>query len=165
MALRSGVQAVDGVGGDLYGGREPERHVGADDVVVDRLRHSDDRQTEVVVQLAGDGQRTVATDDDEAIDAHVTKRRGDLLRAVDVVVRTTPPGAQQCAALGQHAAQRTNVERHGAPLAHTVPCIEEADQLVAIVELALSDDRPDDRVESWAIPATCQNADAHVCTG
>ena len=52
VALGGGVQAVDRVGGDLHRGREPERQVGADDVVVDRLRHADDRQSEVVVQLA-----------------------------------------------------------------------------------------------------------------
>ena len=47
VALGGGVQPVDRVGGDLHRGVEAERQVGADDVVVDRLRHADDRQTEV----------------------------------------------------------------------------------------------------------------------
>ena len=45
---------VDGVGRDLDGGVEAERHVGADDVVVDRLRHADDRQPALLVEAAGD---------------------------------------------------------------------------------------------------------------
>ena len=82
-----------------------------------------------------------------------------------LVVRAAAPGAQQGAALRQHAAQRPHVERHRSALAHAIPRVEEPDQLVAIVELALANDRPNDRVESGAITATCQNADAHVCKG
>ena len=81
--------------------------------------------------------------------------------AVGVVVGAAAPGAEQRAARGQHAAQRTNVERHRAPLAHTVPRVEEPDELVAVDHLALADDGADDRVEPWTVAATCQNADTH----
>ncbi len=54
VALGGGVQAVDGVGRDLDGGVEAERHVGADDVVVDRLRHTDDRQAALLVEAMRD---------------------------------------------------------------------------------------------------------------
>ena len=40
VALGRRVQAVDRVGGDLHGGVEAEGHVGAAEVVVDRLRHA-----------------------------------------------------------------------------------------------------------------------------
>ena len=43
VRLRRRVQAVDRVGRDLDRGVEAERVVGADDVVVDRLRHADHR--------------------------------------------------------------------------------------------------------------------------
>ena len=105
VALGRGVQAVDGISGDLHGGGEPERHVGADDVVVDRLGHADDRQPEIVVQFACDGQRAVAADHDQPIDPHVAKRRRDLLGPVGVVVRAAAAGAEQRAAPGKHAAQ------------------------------------------------------------
>ena len=87
---------------------------------------------------------------------------GDLLRAVGVVVRAAPPGAEQRAAARQHAAQRA--ARRAASCAvrmHAVPGIEEADELVAVVQLTLADDGADDRVEAGTIAATCQNADTH----
>ena len=65
VALGGGVQSVDRVGRDLDGGVEAERHVGADDVVVDRLRHADDRQSVFLVQPAGDAERAVAADHDQ----------------------------------------------------------------------------------------------------
>ena len=42
VRLGGRVQAVDRVGGDLHGGLEAEREVGAGEVVVDRLRDADD---------------------------------------------------------------------------------------------------------------------------
>ena len=107
VALGRRVQAVDGVGGDLHGGVEPERHVGADDVVVDRLRHADDRQPLLGVELAGDAQRPVAADHDE-------RRRGrgrtivrrHLVDAGRRVERAPPLGAEHRAAARQRAAHR-----------------------------------------------------------
>ena len=43
VRLRRRVQAVDRLGRDRHRGVEPERVVGAGEVVVDRLRHADDR--------------------------------------------------------------------------------------------------------------------------
>ena len=142
MALRRGVQPVDGVGGDLHRGVEPERHLGGRQVVVDGLGHTDDGQVEVVEELEGDGQRTVAADHDERVDPHLTKRRRHLLRPARIVVWTTPACAQQRAALWQHPAQRPHVERHRPTFAYPIPRIEEPDQFVAVVQLALADDRP-----------------------
>ena len=81
VALGRGVQPVDGVGGDLHRGVEAERDVGADDVVVDRLRHADDRQPVLGVQPAGDAQRAVAADDDDGVEAEVGDRGRHLVDA------------------------------------------------------------------------------------
>ena len=75
VALGRGVQAVDGVGGDLHRGVEAERGVGADDVVVDGLGHADDRQAEVLAaESTRNRQRTVAADDDQRVEPHVGER-------------------------------------------------------------------------------------------
>src|SRR5690606_11454684 len=67
VTLGGGVQAVDRVGRDLHGRVEAERDVGALDVVVDRLRHTDHVQAVLVVEHARHGQRTVATDHDQSV--------------------------------------------------------------------------------------------------
>ena len=55
-----------------------------------------------------------------------------------------------------------HVEVHRAAVQHTVPRVEEADQLVAVDLLALADDGPDDGVESGAVAAAGEDADTHV---
>ena len=50
--------------------------------------------------------------------------------------------------LGSMPRSERHVERHRPALTHAVPRVEKADQLVAVVQLALADDRPDDRVEA-----------------
>ena len=162
VALCCGVQSVDRVGGDLNRRIEAEGHVRADHIVVDGLGHTDDWQAEVLVQLASDRQRPIATDDQQRVKTHVGESGLHALRAVLVVVRTTAAGAQQRATPGQHSAQRRHVERNRSTVHHAVPRIEETNELVAVYELALADDRPNHRVEARAIAPTCQNAYSHV---
>lgn len=116
------------------------------------------------MKLAGNGQRAVATDHDETVDPHLSKGLGDLLGPIGIVVWTAPTGAQQRATFRQHATQRADVELHRATLSHAIPGIEKADELVAKVQFTFADDCSNDRVESRTITATCQNANAHVCT-
>ncbi len=68
VRLGGRVQAVDRVGDDLHGRLEAERHVGAAEVVVDRLRHADDRHA-VAVQAQRDAERVLAADRDQRVDA------------------------------------------------------------------------------------------------
>ena len=53
------------------------------------------------------------------------------------------------------------VEGHRAPLAHAVPRVEEADQLVAVDPLALADDGPDHGVEPGAVASAGEDPDSH----
>ena len=77
------------------------------------------------------------------------------------VERAPPLRAEHRAAPRQRAAHRLHGERDRAPLAHAVPRVEEADQLVAVDALALADDGPDHRVQPWAVAATGEHADTH----
>ena len=82
------VQAVDGVGREAHGRVEAETAGRADDVVVDRLGHADERNAPLV-ELVGDRQRAVAADADERVE---TRPLEHLHHAVGVVER----------ALGRH---------------------------------------------------------------
>ena len=79
-----------------------------------------------------------------------------------MVVGAAPTSAQQSATLGQHAAQRRDVEGNRSTLHHAIPRIEKTDKLIAVHKLALADDGPNHCVEAGAIAPTCQNAYSHV---
>ena len=77
------------------------------------------------------------------------------------VERAAPLGAEHRAAARQRAAHRLDRQRHRAPLAHAVPGVEEADELVAVDPLALAHDGPDHGVQTGAVAATGEDADSH----
>ena len=64
------VQAIDRVGREADRGVEAEAAGRPVDVVVDRLRHADERDA-LLVELVGDGQRAVAADADERVEPHL----------------------------------------------------------------------------------------------
>ena len=67
------VQPIDRVGRERDRGIEPETVRRADDVVVDRLRHADDRHPHPA-ELVRDGQRAVAADRDQRIQVQAADR-------------------------------------------------------------------------------------------
>ena len=83
---------------------------------------------------------------------------GDAGRRVE---RAAPLGAEHRAAARQRAAHRLDRQRHRAPLAHAVPRVEEADELVAVDPLALAHDGPDHGVQPGAVAAAGEDADSH----
>ena len=161
VRLGRGVESIDRIGGDLDSGVEPERDLGALDVVVDRLRHADDRQSALGVQLAGEAQRPVATDDDQRPDAHVGQRRLHLVHTVGQVVRTATAGTEHRAAAGQQAAHRFDGEWHRPPIHDTVPGVEEPDDLVTENPLPFAHDGAEYGVETRAVAPTGQYTYTH----
>ena len=99
VAFSRGVQSIDCIGRDLHRGVEAERDVGSDDVVVDGLRHSDDRQTSLCMQPRPNGQRSVATDHDQRTEIEVGELLARALDAVAEVVGAAPSGAEDRAPL------------------------------------------------------------------
>jgi hypothetical protein len=69
--------------------------------------------------------------------------------------------AENRAALGQDAAAPLNAQRFPAVLEHTSPRILEPDQLTQTVHVRRADGRADDRVESWAVAASGEDAYTH----
>ena len=68
VALGGGVQAVDGVGGDLHRGVESEREVGGREIVVDGLRNADEIHA-VAFELGRHTERVLAADGYQRVDA------------------------------------------------------------------------------------------------
>ena len=69
MTLSGGVQTVDGIGSDLHRCVETECQIGAEHVVVDRLGHSDDRESGSIMDHRGNGQGSVTADHDQGIES------------------------------------------------------------------------------------------------
>ena len=91
----------------------------------------------------------------------VGERLVHLGDAVGVVVGASPLGAEHGAALGERAAHGVDGEGDGAPFAHAVPGVGEADDLVTVVALALAHDGAEHRVEPGAVASAGQDPDTH----
>ena len=154
VTLSCCVETVDCVGGNLHGRVEAECHVRADDVVVDRLRHANDWDVVLAVQTTGNRQAPVAADHDEPIEAKVAHGLLDAFHAVLGVERAPAPGTKHRSAAREHAAHEFDRQRDRSSIEHAVPRVEETNQLVTIVTLALAHDGADDRVQSGAVASS-----------
>src|SRR5689334_24230733 len=74
MAGGRRVQAIERVGRTVDGAIEPECKRRRQEVVVDRLRHADDRNPKLM-KLLGDRERAVTADANEAVEAQLVDRR------------------------------------------------------------------------------------------
>ena len=76
------MQPVHALGGKRHRAVETECHRRRFEVVVDSLRHADDRQA-FFVQLSRDGERAVPTDGNEGVEAVFPETAHDFVAAVD----------------------------------------------------------------------------------
>ena len=81
VRLGGGVQAIDRVGGEGYGGIEPEGVRGFDDVVVDRFRNAHQRNA-AKVELVRDRQGAIAADHDQRIERELVEHLHTAQRVV-----------------------------------------------------------------------------------
>ena len=163
VGLRRGVQPVDGLGGDLHGGVKAERDLGGGEVVVDGLRHPDDRNA-LVRQFVGHAEGVLAADGHQGVDALGSQGVERLRHAAVDLVGIGPRRAEDGAAARQDAAATLDVEGHGAILDHAPPPVEKADELVIEAHLAPADDGADDRIEARAVTAASEHTNSHRAT-
>jgi len=161
MALRGRVQTVDRLGGDVHGGIEAERDVGGTEIVVDRLRHADDRQLVLGVQARGGAERVFAADRDQRLETVALERRKHLRRAVVALEHVRARGAQDRAAAVQDADCRLDAEFRRVVLERAAPAVAEADELVAVALRALAHRSADDRVQARAVASAGEHAYLH----
>ena len=86
----------------------------------------------------------------------------DPLDAALDLERVGAAGAEDGAAARQDAAALLHAELHRESLERALPAVAVADELEAVALHALADDRPDDRVEAGAVPASGEHSDAHL---
>ncbi len=160
--LGGGVQAVDRVAGDLHGGVEPERHVGAAEVVVDRLRHADHRQAVLGVQARRGAQRVLAADRDQPVEvervevlARSARRPSSCLNGL---VRDEP---QDRPATRQDPARRLDRELLVGVLERAAPAVAEADDGVPVAVDPLAHDGADHGVQPGTVAASGEHPDPH----
>ena len=154
------VQTVDRVGRDLHGGVKTERDLSGRQVVVDRLRDSDDVHA-VLREPVRDAEGVVAPDGDESVDVVLLQRLFDGLDAAFDLVRVGPRRTQDGAAPGQDAATELHVERTGEVLGQALPAVTESDEAVAVLDLAFADHGPDNGIEPRAVATAGQHSDSH----
>ncbi len=104
VALGGRVQAVDRLGHDRDGGVEAERVVGRREVVVDRLRHADDRRALLGVQPGRDAERVLAADRDQPVEP--LEVVADAIEPAVDLVRVRARGAQDRAAAREDPGDR-----------------------------------------------------------
>ena len=86
----------------------------------------------------------------------------DPLHAVVELERVGARGAEDGAAAGQDAAALLDAELHGHALERAAPAVAVADELEAVALDPLAHHRPDDGVQSGAVPASGEHSDAHA---
>jgi hypothetical protein len=164
MALGGGVQAIDGVRGDLHRGVEPEREVGAGEVVVDGLGHADHAHAVLGVQPAGGAEGVLAADGHEGIQAQALEARQRGLGRVVVAEGVCARALQHGAPAGEDAAHVHAGEGHGIGLQQPLPAAQDSQVLVAMGALANLHHRADDGIESGAVAPSGQDPHAHAMT-
>ena len=158
VRLGGRVQAVDRLGRDRDRGVEPERVVGAVQVVVDRLRDADDREGVLRVQLRGDAERVLAADRDERVELLALERREHLLDPAFDLVRVRARRAEDRPAPGQDPRDLAPAERLDDPVDEPAPALPHGGDLPAAVERPPRH-RADDRVQPRAVAAAGEDSE------
>ena len=165
VGVRRRVEAVDGLRGDLEGGREAEGGVGLDDVVVDGLREVEDVEAGVH-EPAGVLRGAAAAQADEGVEVVLLVVLDDgrdhvpLLAVNDHAVHLVPTGAEHGASDGEDARQRGGVELGVAVLGQPAHAVAEADELPAVLLDRRLAEAADRGVESRGVSAGGQDPDA-----
>ena len=115
----------------------------------------------LVVESSGDAERVLAADRDQAVDFGGREVGDDPLAAAVVLERVRSRRPEDRAAARQDAPHLGHAERDEVPLQRPLPAVAVPDELVPAVFDAAPHDRPDYRVEPWAVTASGQHADAH----
>ena len=152
VAFRRGVQPVDGLHGDVHGRVEAEGVVGGAEVVVDRLRHPDDRDP-LLAQAGGHAERVLAADRDQRVHAEAGQVVLDPLDAVAAAAaralqRVGAGRPEDRAAARQDAAYRLHVQGHRVAFERPAPPVAEPDEFEAVLLYALTDHGADPALAS-----------------
>ena len=147
---------------------KPNVFVVSDDVVVDRLRHANERNPQAR-ELVRDGERPVAADHDERIESHPVEHLDDARRVVVFALRRFDPVGEWIAAIDRAQNRATAAEDAGHVLRRHHPgaigldeaieAVFQPDDLDPVVHAGLHD-RTDDSVQAWSVAAPSKHTDS-----
>src|SRR5690242_17455549 len=152
VRLRGGVQAIDSLGGDHYGGVEAKADIGAAEVVVNGLGNADAVDA-ALAESKRDGLGVVAAKRDERIELVALDGLQALFKAARHLLYVGARRAQNRAALLQDAGGRLQVQRHGDVVDDAAPTFHKADKLIAVVLNSLAHRGANDSVQTGAVAA------------
>src|SRR5215471_21364055 len=144
MALRGGVQPVDGLHRDVHRGVEPERVVGGAEVVVDGLGYPHDRHA-LGVQARGHPEGVLAADRHQCLNPEAGEvcldplQPGPAARRRVLGQRVGSGGAKYRPAARQDAPDRLDVQRDRVALQRPAPAVAEAQKLISVLRDAPPD--------------------------
>ncbi|OPZ14536.1 MAG: hypothetical protein BWZ10_01892 [candidate division BRC1 bacterium ADurb.BinA364] len=167
---RRGVQPVDGFGDDLHRGVEAEGVIGFADVIIDGFRHSNGAQA-FFRQFAGDGQRAVAANGHQRLNAQFAAALDAAVADIDRLFvflfsrkeakRIVAIGcAQDRAAFGQDSGHIGILEQSPAILGQPKIAVLESDDFHAVARHGRLGHSANDGVEAGAVAPAGQNADS-----
>ncbi len=162
VAVGGRVEAVDRLHRDVDRGVEAEGVVGGAEVVVDRLRHADDRRCRAS-SCRREAAPSVSSPPIAISPSTPSAARFSAIRSappssakglVREEPRIVPPRGRMPRTSGTPSGRAVALQR-------TAPAVAVADELVPVAFDPLADDRPDHRVQSRAVAAAGEHADAH----
>ena len=160
VRIGGGMDAVDSLGGNHYGGVEAEGLVGAVDVVVNGLGHAYAGYA-VLAQVEVHRLRVVAAQRNQRIDLVGLQNLLHLFDAAGNLLHVGARRVQDGAALQLDAVNILQSEGNELVVQHTAPAVEKADELIAIVVDALPHGRINHRIQSGAVAAAGQQSNSH----
>jgi len=126
VGLGGGVEAVNGIGGDLHRGVKAEAHLGGRQVIVDGLGDPNDRHA-LAGQAVGHPQRVVAANGHKGVDAEQVQSGHHPGGAAGDGVWVRAGGAEDGASPRQDAPAHLHAQGHDVPLHGAPPPIAQTD--------------------------------------
>ena len=160
MGRSGGVQSIEGLHHDANRGIEADAELGRREVVVDRLRHPNDR----IAGIAHRGrnrQRVVAADRHQTIHLTGPKQPDRLIDAAGILEGIGAGGAQDRSPQGKDAANRGSGQLFEVTSAlHAGPSVLDPGDLEPALKGATGH-AANGGIEAGRVSPTSQNADAH----
>src|SRR5947209_3735087 len=152
------MQTVNGLHNGVDRCVEAEWEVCAVEVVVNRLRHADEREAVLAPHVARGAKRPLAADDDERVERALQKVGLYTFGVVGGVVRACARRAEYGAAARKNPRDREARERLHVVFDEAAPAVRHAEDLCLLFERGAADDRAYDCVEAGAVAAARQYA-------
>ncbi len=160
VGVACGAKAVHRVCCNTYGGVKTEGEVGSIEVIVDCLRHANDRDARVG-EFLPTGKASFAADYDQGVNAVTRENLFDSLDPA-VVEGVCSGGSQDRAAEFADALDLVAAERHCVVVDDTFPPVAKTDELVSGHPLSGENNASNNRIQTGGVATARQDSNSHV---